>query len=369
MLYLEPARGLVDGSWLLRQAGSVSVLPLALIFLASSGVIWWAGTKLSLSTDIIDHRFRLGDVLGGLIFLSIATNLPELAITVSAVLSHHFDIAIGNLIGGIAIETVVLALVDAVEPENRPLSYLAGSLLIVLEAMLVISIVAVTILATQLPPSVKIFTVSPASVIIVLGWLAGLVLINRIRHRNRWKTIGPEAKPGRTHLERLHMGVEHRLAKHSTAYVITVFSIGALATLGAGVALEETGNQLANQLGIGSGIFAGTVMAAVTALPEVSTGIASAQIGDNALAMSDIIGGNAFGPVLFILADILAGGPVLPHANSSEIWLAGLGIVLTTVYVGGLIIRPRKQFLRMGVDSILVVLLYVFGIVGLVALR
>ena len=40
-------------------------------------------------------------------------------------------------------------------------------------------------------------------------------------------------------------------------------------------------------------------------------------------------------------------------------------MLLTAVYIVGLIFRPRRQILRMGTDSFAVVLLYALGIAGL----
>jgi len=58
---------------------------------------------------------------------------------------------------------------------------------------------------------------------------------------------------------------------------------------------------------------------------------------------------------------------VLPQAQRTDIYLAGLGILLTTVYLYGLIFRPRRQVLNMGIDSVVVLLLYALGVVGLIA--
>ena len=113
-------------------------------------------------------------------------------------------------------------------------------------------------------------------------------------------------------------------------------------------------------------LFGATVLAAACALPEVSTGLQSARLGDYQLTVSDIFGGNAFLPVLFLLATIVSGNAVLPSAKNTDVYLTALGILLTVIYMCGLIFRPRRQWLRFGPDSILVVLVYALGIVGLV---
>jgi cation:H+ antiporter len=110
------------------------------------------------------------------------------------------------------------------------------------------------------------------------------------------------------------------------------------------------------------------VLAAATSLPEVSTGLTSTKMGDYQLAMSDIFGGNAFLPVLFVVADLLSGRAVLPQAHDTDIYLTGLGALLTAVYVVGLIFRPSRNVARMGADSIAVLVLYLVGLGGLIAL-
>jgi cation:H+ antiporter len=93
-------------------------VPLVLIFLVAAVAVWFAGIQLSRSTDVLDTRLKLGEALGGAVLLALATNLPEIAITASAALSHNLRIAIGNILGGIAIQTVVLVALDvAMGPE------------------------------------------------------------------------------------------------------------------------------------------------------------------------------------------------------------------------------------------------------------
>jgi cation:H+ antiporter len=48
------------------------------------------------------------------------------------------------------------------------------------------------------------------------------------------------------------------------------------------------------------------------------------------------------------------------------VYLTALGILLTVIYLWGLLFRPRRQVGRLGPDSLAVLALYVLGIAGLV---
>lgn len=66
--------------------------------------------------------------------LAVATNLPEVAITASAALRGNLRMAIGNILGRIAIQTGVLVKLDVVGVgRSAPLTYRAASLVLVLE--------------------------------------------------------------------------------------------------------------------------------------------------------------------------------------------------------------------------------------------
>lgn len=345
-------------------------LPLLLLaFALAAGAVWLAGVQLSNSADALDSKFGLGEALGGLILLAITTNLPEIAITATAALHHDIGVAIGNILGGIALQTVVLVILDISVPGKRPLTFQAASLVLVLEGVLVTAVLTVAMMGTQLPKSLIAFRLTPEDVFLAALWVVGVWLLNKARKDLPWQEKGDAPGGEQTEdMKKRRQRAEANNKKAGTGKVIALFGAAAAVTLVAGVVLEQSGDGIARHLHMTGVLFGATFLAAATALPEVSTGLASIRLGGYQLAFSDIFGGNAFLPVLFLLATVLSGQAVLPQAKNTDIYLAGLGILLTAVYLYGLVFRPQRLLLRMGADSLVVLALYALGVAGLFAI-
>jgi cation:H+ antiporter len=345
-------------------------LPLVIaIFLVAAYATWMAGVTLAKATDTLDTRWKIGDALGGLVLLGVAGSLPEVAVVWSAAAHGRFDVIIGNLIGGLSIQTLVLVIFDIAVKGKRPLSYHAGSRLLQYETLFAIGITVLALVGTFLPHQLGVGPVSPASVFVGIAWFGGLFFINRARKDPTAVVPTEEKQPGRRHHERRAAENHPAYAGKPTLYVMGVFVLASAFTLMAGVLLEETGSQIAATLNIGSGLFAATAIALVTSLPEISTGLESIFIGDHHLAVSDIMGGNAFMLVIFILADLVAGQPVLSYALHSDKLLTVLAIVMMGVYVVSFVRPPQKRYLRMGWDSLWQIGLYAAGMVGLTYIK
>ena len=88
--------------------------------------------------------------------------------------------------------------------------------------------------------------------------------------------------------------------------------------------------------------------------------------GPHVLAFVTVaLGGNAFQVCLFLLADLVAGQPVLQSAGPQNAWLAALGVALTAIYGFGVFVRPNRCRARLGPDSLLALVVFAIGIAGL----
>jgi len=325
------------------------------LFLVASLATWAAGVVLADTTDVLDDRFWLGEALGGLILLGVAGTLPELAITVSAARSGDLGLATGNLLGGIAVQTLVLVLLDAVSRSPTPLTALSTLLEPIVEALLVVLLLAVALQGHLLPAAVAVGPVSPTSILLVLLWLGGVLLLDRLRTSQRWRAVTEQVEAVVVAPAPPATGGPGRLARAGTGAVLLAFGGAAAVTLVAGVALERTSNALADRWGLTGVVFGATVLAAATALPEISTGLRAVRLGRVGLAMGDIFGGNQVQLTLFLVADLVAGRPVLQTVTPNTAWLGGVGVIVTALYAVGLVVRPRRKLLGVGPDSLLVV--------------
>lgn len=317
---------------------------LAALFLIAAAAVWVAGAPLARTTAALSRRYGLGEALGGMLILAIVTDLPEVAIVASAALRGELDVAVGNLLGGVAMQMLVLVVLDRALPRAAPLATRAASPSLRLECALVVVLLAV---AAAGPALASLGTVGPLSLpdlLVPALWLGGLLWLGRHRpHSAGQREEGP-SPPWRG------------------ARTVLVFAAAALVTFAGGWALEVTGDALAQRFGMGGVLFGATVLAAVTSLPELSTGWAAVRAGEDELAVSDILGGNAVLPVLLTPATLLAGSTAYAVVDGTSRTFAVLGIAVTLVYLAAALLRSSRRILGLGWEGLAMMAVYALGL-------
>src|SRR3990172_12727625 len=97
-----------------------------------------------------------------------------------------------------------------------------------------------------------------------------------------------------------------------------------------GVRLSRYGDIIAEKTGLGRAWIGLILMASVTSLPELITGISSvAIIGAPNIALGDVMGSCVFNLAIIALMDIFHGSdPIFHKAEHGHILSAGFGVVL-----------------------------------------
>ncbi len=318
------------------------------LFTLSAALVWIAGAPLARLTDALSLQLGLGEALGGLLLLAIATNLPEVAIVLSAAVRGDLSMAVGNVLGGIAVQTLVLIVIDRWGVRaGAPLATRAATPGVQIEALLVIAMMAATTLGALSVAGPRFGTLSVGDLIVPAVWIAGVALLAKMRPR------GPPVDPA---------------ARKTRGRAGAMFAAASLATLVGGVGLEAAGSALAVRIGWEGALFGATVLAAVTSLPEITTGIAAARQDEHELAASDILGGNAFLPVLLTAASLVAGASAFASIGPDLIVLCATGALMTAVFAAALAARPQRRTLGVGPEAFPMLAIYGLGLILFVSI-
>jgi cation:H+ antiporter len=100
-----------------------------------------------------------------------------------------------------------------------------------------------------------------------------------------------------------------------------------------------------------------------TSLPELSSITAALRLKRYEMAVGDIFGTNLFNIGLIFLSDVaFRKGPILNEAGRFETVAALLALVLTGIFILGLLERRDRTILRMGYDSLATIVTFGGGL-------
>lgn len=350
------------------MGGLVWQLPLGanvVIFLVAAVTVWIAGAQLAVAAEEISDRRQLGKEIMGLVFLAAATELPEIVTTLFAAVTNQADLLLNNMFGGIALQTAILAIADATAVHvavtrfpRRPTPILEGILLILVLAALH----GVILIGDR----ALIGHVGIGSVVLAGLYAWVIQLLRTHDHRTNWVPVEIPDAPTEVGQESLLSIVKQA----SESALFFRFGLAALTILIFGVVLVLSAEQLAHQTGLGRSFIGATLLAGSTSLPELSTTVMAVRLHSYTMAISNIFGSNLIMVLLILPADVAyTSGPLLRQADESAAFALLCGVIVTSIYVIGLILRKPGRILGMGYDSFAVITVYLFSLVALYALR
>ena len=320
--------------------------------------IWYAGSRLTYLADAIAGQFKLASSIMGLIFLALATSLPEVATTMTAAAKQNANLVLNNLFGGIALQTAILALADfwakgAISNYPRKTNH-------ALEATLLVALLACLQTAFFIGEPVSFFNIGLGSILVALAYVGAIQLLRWYDNNSDWIPIDLPDLDDTGFIT----NSRKRFIENSTLALVCKGLTACICILVLGIAIVFVSEVIALQTGLGSGFVGVTFLAAATSLPELSTTITAVRMGAYTLAISNVFGSNLIMIVLVFPADIFhTSSPILSSATNSTQIAISMGILVTAVYLIGLIVRRKPKVGRIGVDSMLVLVLYASSLV------
>lgn len=349
-----------------------STLPLPLnlvLFTTAAVVVWFAGSRLTFYADAISNATGIGQAAIGIMLLAGVTSLPEIGVTATAAIAGDADLALNNLFGSIALQVAVLAMVDFLIGRRALTAAVSDPTVILQGSLNVIMISAAA--AAMVIGDVSVFGVGLWAWGALAAYVACVYILSRGRGRRPWLAAGGER------VERGPAGEQGGGSLSAAAgepealrSLIVKTAVVAAIILVAGYVVARSGEAIAEQTGLGSSFIGFVLVAIATSLPELSTALSAARRGLFTMAISDILGTNLINIAMIFLVDLLdTGEPVIGRMGPFAIFGALLAVVLTALFQAGVAERRDKSILRMGYDSVLVLIVYIGGIVLLYTLR
>ncbi|HEY0873871.1 MAG TPA: hypothetical protein VGD94_10395 [Vicinamibacterales bacterium] len=327
----------------------------AAVFAGAGVIVWATGTRLARYVDGISGQTRLGHAVLGMLLLGTITSLPEVANVATSAVIGNPGLGINNLLGSAAINVLLLAIVDAFVGRDAATSVVVNPSTLMMGTLCTLLLIAVA--AAVVVGDVPIFGVGLGAVLLCAASIVFFWMAAEYDKRAPWVVRDRGARrrgePGAVEL--------------SFAALVWRTAIASVIIFAAGYSLSQTGDAIAEQTGIGSGMVGFALIGIATSLPELSAITAAFRIRRYEMAFGQVLGTNFINLALILLSDLcFAGGPVINELGRFEVLSALLGATVTGVLVIGLLERRNPTVMRMGYDSLAIIVLFFCGL-GLLA--
>ncbi|MGI9354391.1 MAG: sodium:calcium antiporter, partial [Rhizobiaceae bacterium] len=343
---------------------SLEPLVIGLLFCLASVAVWIAGTRLIRFADVLSERLGLAKSMMGLVVIAGATSLPEIVTTVSGSWRGNTSLVLNNLFGGIALQTAVLAVADywargsITHYPKKPDHLLEATFLIALMSLLWAVIIS--------GEPLKFAGAGLGSGAILVAYIVALYVLRKASVESNWVPIDLP----RSAIDPLKVLTGEPLENWPTMKLQAGFALACLGVFAAGVGLMLLADLIADKSMFGRGFVGAVLLAAATSLPELSVTISAVRMGAYTLAISNIFGSNLIMVVLIVPADLIyQEAPILREADLSSQLALATGMLVTTIFMAGMIVRRKPMIVKLGIDSVAVLAIYAASVTGLFLLK
>ncbi len=327
------------------MTGTWGLLPSIIGLTAAVAVLLVAGVRLARTADQLAERTGLGQAIAGAVFLGSVTSLSGILTTVAGAADGDAGFALANPIGGVAIQTVWLAIADLVYRRTN-LEHAGASLENILQALLLLAMLALPVVAVA-TPQLAWGWVHPVSLLIPPLYAYGLRLLKGMRDAPMWT---PQITSDTS---------EEEVAEStslSTAQLWTSLATLALVVSVVGWVIGKAGLGVVAATGWPSAVTGFTLTTAITSLPELITLVAAVRMGSVTLGIGGIVGGNVFDTLMITIADVVyTPGTIYAAAGPAALVLLGGTMLITAMLALGLVVRDRRGI---GFEGIAIPVIY-----------
>jgi cation:H+ antiporter len=313
-------------------------------------IIFLAGSRLSRYGDMLAELTGMGKAWIGLILMAAVTSLPELMVGISsAAIVGSADLAVGDIFGSCAFNLLLLSVLDAFMPRDKPLLG-TSSPGHVLAATLGAILVAMAGLGILLPNDIDLLpSIGITSLSFMVVYLIAMAMLYKFNKKRK------SSDEENTSAVPAHMTLRK---------VIMLYALAATVVVAAALALPSFASDIAKQTGLGES-FVGTLFLAVsTSLPEIAVSLAAIRMGSADMAVGNLLGSNIFNIFILFIDDLVySGDHLLKDASDNHAISAFAVIIMSCIAIIGLTFRSQHKRFLMAYDALLIFVVYVLNLV------
>ena len=294
-------------------------------------VIGYAGYYLSRFGDIIADKTGMSASWVGLILLSTATSLPELATGISSVsFADAPNIAVGDVLGSTVFNLAILVMLDGMYKRETLYSRAAqGHILSASLGSLLIAFAGFSLLLDRAGMSPAFGQVGFYSPFIMMVYLVAMRAVHSYEHRTLVEYTEESAE---------------RYPDATLRSAVKGYALSALAVVIAGSWLPFIAKDIAEMMGWGRSFVGTMLVAGVTSAPEVAVTVSALRIGALDMAIANLLGSNLFDIIILAVDDLFyRKGPLLANVDASHALTAFTAVMMSALVAVGLTFRPQGR--------------------------
>ncbi|MBD2783897.1 calcium/sodium antiporter [Xenorhabdus sp. DI] len=276
----------------------------------------YGSDRLVYGAAVFARTMKIPPFIVGLVIMGIGTSLPELMVSVTAILDGQPDMAVGNAIGS---NITNLLLITGAAAFIRPIRVKSEILRQEVPLMLAITAFAGYLLSNGYLSRLD-------GILLVLSALFFISLMIKMTTFSQNSRVDSYTQERNSELP-----VEGNKGI-ALLWVVLGLMILPISTR----MVIDNATVIARIYGVSELVIGLTILAVGTSLPELATAIAAAIKGENDMAMGNIVGSNVFNVTLVLgVPAILSPSVFSPEAFSRDFWVMMAASVLFTVFCLG----------------------------------
>lgn len=266
-----------------------------LFIIVGIAAVLWGADRLTDGSVAVAQRMNIPQIVIGLTVVAMGTSMPEFFVSLTSALKGTADLAVGNIVGSNAFNTLVIVGVTAmVAPMN----------------------ISHHTVERDLP-----FSMLAAAMLLIFGldnmvgrWESAMLFMMFLlfmAYTLRTATKGTNE-------------AEQAPTKAMNPWMATLWIVIGLVCLVVGSNIFVSGaTELARMWGVSEAVIGLTIVAGGTSLPELATSIVAAKKGQSAIAIGNVIGSNVFNVFM-----ILGATGLIKPMQTQGITLVDLSLLL-----------------------------------------